>query len=535
MKGIVQKCLVKCDELKASVIAFPALGTGNLKYPARVVADIMISTITEYFKANNNATHIKTVKLVIYLKDDYQEFCKVYTNVKLLADKTDPFSMPKITPVNAYSQATDSIVSRAKEFQQPLQANAVSPQRLKSNTVDSYSIVGTVVVEFVQGDITDDASDVIVNPTNEELCLSSAGQVSNAIRNKGGSELQIICDNLTFQGYRLKSGMVCPTNSTGSLKCKKIFHINAHSDSLPNVVFACLQQAELSQLASIAFPAIGTTGTLGYHAAQFLCQPVIEFAQSLPKHVKNVRFVIFQKDMVYYFKQVFQELQIANLSVPESSPSSRVVKLQPRTHLAESIPKKPLMELRVFADDVKKAQRTKDCLQQLIDKQLDTAEMDISKLSSELLTEFKQEASFRNITVDFAQEKRQNFIRLKGDHKDVHELMFKINSALTEISEVETEQQKILSTLAKVRWQWEKEPDVFENYDDSLSYKLEQEYELNPKGSFKYNHPNGSIETFCFQQMRGQYGNDTFVIRRHKKSEPCKFLSMQLLICCSLV
>lgn len=548
---------MECDKLKASVIAFPALGTGNLKYPAHVVADIMINTITDYMKANKSTTHIKTVKLVIYAKDDYQEFCKVYTSVKQLTDKTNDQSLSKAT---SNSQEADSISSQALSDDNKESQDVMNSQNFGSNSVDSY-LVDTVVVEFVQGDITDDDSDAIVNPTNESMCLSSGGQVSSAMLNKGGSELQIICDTITSQGYHLKSGIVCPTDSTGSLMCKKIFHINVHSDSLSEVIFACLHQAEVSQLTSIAFPAV-STGGLGYDvevAAQFMCQPVIEFAQSLPKYVKSVRFVIFQKDMVYYFKQAFHQLRIADLSggmlkpsISQSPPlflqkSSAIepsLDIKPSfalspTELAENIPvitkkpaesiaviiKKPIMHLQVFADCVNKVQRTENRLQQLIEKQLHTARVDdkyIVKLSTDFLAEIKQEADFRNVFHDIKQGRQQHYIQLKGDRIYVDELMLKINSALTKISDDEEKQQKFHDTVAKVRWQWQKQPGVFEDYDDSVIYAVEQAYQSDPNSSFIVEHTNGSSETFCFQKRTAQHGNDIFVIRRFEKTEACK-------------
>ena len=536
MRDIIHKCLMKCDELKASVIAFPALGTGNLKYPARVVADIMINTITDYIKENKSTTHIETVKVVIYAKDDYQEFCKVYTSLKLLADKTNDHSLSKAT---SNSQETDPISSHISQTLPDGNKESQDIMNSQTNNVDSY-LIGTVMVEFVQGDITEDDSDAIVNPTNENMCLSSGGQVSSAMLIKGGSKLQIICDSITSQGYCLKSGMVCPTDSTGSLMCKKIFHINVHSDSLSEVVFACLQQAELSKLTSIAFPAIGTGG-LGYDvevAAQFMCQPVIGFAQSLPKYVKSVRFVIFQKDMLYYFKQVFHQLRIADLSgvlqpsTLQSSPlflqdlSAIEPNLVPSpTELAESIPvvtKQPIMHLQVFADSVNKVQRTENCLQRLIEKQLHPARVTnkyIVKLSTEFLAEIKQEADFRNVLYDIKQGRREPYIQLKGDRTYVDELMLKINSALTKISDDEAKQQRFRDTVAKVRWQWEKQPGVFEDYDDSVNYEVEQAYQSDPNSSFIYEHTNGSSENFCFQKMTAQHGNDIFVIRR----KACKF------------
>ena len=49
-------------------IAFPALGTGNLKYPADEVAKAMIEAMIEYTQKNPNSC-IKDVKIVIYSQD----------------------------------------------------------------------------------------------------------------------------------------------------------------------------------------------------------------------------------------------------------------------------------------------------------------------------------------------------------------------------------------------------------------------------------------------------------------------------------
>ena len=54
LQDLVQKCLEVCDKFRASTIAFPALGAGNLNYPQNVVADIMVNTIAAYLKANRS-------------------------------------------------------------------------------------------------------------------------------------------------------------------------------------------------------------------------------------------------------------------------------------------------------------------------------------------------------------------------------------------------------------------------------------------------------------------------------------------------
>jgi len=572
MKDIIQKCLMKCDELKASVIAFPALGAGNLNFPIHVVASTMISTMVDYIKANINTMHIKTIKLVIYTKDDYQNFYRVlHSNTKLLANDTKfdgAYSLPDLSPVEtgvSYSEQSNTFLdnissmldkthSLAKRVSQILsndtegaqlqhsKSNSLLSQNFTSNIVDSH-MVGTVVVEFVEGDITDDNSDIIVTPSNEKMQLSNSGQISCAILKKGGSEIQIFCNNIISQGYRLKSGMAYPTDSAGDLMCKKIFHVNVHNGKLIEAVTACLQQAEISQLASIAFPAIGT-GALGYDAeiaAQLMCQPVIMFAQSIPKYIKRVRFVIFEKSMMQCFKQVFCELLTTNASanLQTSAPHNQsshlpghaidTVKPTSPVHSNTSAPvitAQSVLVLQVFADDVRKVQCTVNRLQHLIEKQLCTETVEnksIAKLTSELQTEIEQEAKAKNVDIVIALGKLQQYIQLKGDFRDVLELKLKINSILTKINDDEAKKKKIHDTHAKVKWQWQNKSGDFEDYDAAVNYIIEQAYQSDQSSLFVCNHTNGSSEEFDFKQMGARDINDgsTFKIQR-KEIDHCK-------------
>ena len=69
----MQKCLKVCEQKGARSIAFPALGAGNLGYPSRVVAKVMITTVQSYYKTNTPSC-IKEVKFVIFKDDTYEEF-----------------------------------------------------------------------------------------------------------------------------------------------------------------------------------------------------------------------------------------------------------------------------------------------------------------------------------------------------------------------------------------------------------------------------------------------------------------------------
>ncbi len=60
--------LVEAHKAGFSSIAFPAMGTGNLKYPPDTVAKAMFQAFLS-FGTNNSGTSIKDVRFILYDKD----------------------------------------------------------------------------------------------------------------------------------------------------------------------------------------------------------------------------------------------------------------------------------------------------------------------------------------------------------------------------------------------------------------------------------------------------------------------------------
>ena len=54
---------------RVTKVAFPAVGTGNLKYSTDDVADVMMDTINSFFMTSRQ-TDIKKVYIVIYYQDE---------------------------------------------------------------------------------------------------------------------------------------------------------------------------------------------------------------------------------------------------------------------------------------------------------------------------------------------------------------------------------------------------------------------------------------------------------------------------------
>ncbi len=118
-------------------------------------------------------------------------------------------------------------------------------------------------IRLVKGDITELATDVIVNAANAQLILG--GGVAGAIRRKGGPAIQEECNKIggTFVGgAKITTG--------GNLKAKHVIHAvgprmgeGNEDEKLKNATLNSLKLMDKHELKTIAFPAI-STGIFGY-------------------------------------------------------------------------------------------------------------------------------------------------------------------------------------------------------------------------------------------------------------------------------
>jgi O-acetyl-ADP-ribose deacetylase (regulator of RNase III) len=173
--------------------------------------------------------------------------------------------------------------------------------------------IGEVVVELVQGDITDQNVDAIVNAAN--CCLAGGGGVDGAIHRRGGPDIMRETDERYADG--------CPTGSAvisgaGNLAAKYLIHAvgpvwsggsRGEAELLSGCYRRCLELAVQHHCQSIAFPAI-STGAYGYPmalAAQAALGTIIDFLrQHGQPHL--VRFVLFDDEAHRQFATTLREL-----------------------------------------------------------------------------------------------------------------------------------------------------------------------------------------------------------------------------------
>lgn len=162
---------------------------------------------------------------------------------------------------------------------------------------------------LVEGDITDQNVDAIVNAANAQLVLGSG--VAGAIREKGGGRIQEECDRLggTYVGGAVMTG-------GGNLKAKHVIHAvgptmgeGEEDTKLRNATMNSLLLAEEHDLRSIAFPAI-STGVFGFpigKCADIMLTIAVEFLKR-PTKLKKVVFCLWGQESYLVFKERLEKL-----------------------------------------------------------------------------------------------------------------------------------------------------------------------------------------------------------------------------------
>ena len=173
------------------------------------------------------------------------------------------------------------------------------PARAKGNSGDSKIAIAmnNTMLEVLEGDITEQPVEAIVNPANERLSLGAG--VAGAIRRKGGQSIQEECDRIggTPVGTAVVTG-------AGKLPMKHVIHaVGPHwgegdeDRKLSAAVRSALALADRHGLRSIAIPAV-STGIFGFpmdRAARVILTEVHRYLQGGTK-LQRVAVVLHGDD-----------------------------------------------------------------------------------------------------------------------------------------------------------------------------------------------------------------------------------------------
>lgn len=170
-------------------------------------------------------------------------------------------------------------------------------------------------LSIVQGDITQQATDAIVNAANSGLM--GGGGVDGAIHRAGGSAILEECKQIRAERGRLPTGEAVITTG-GNLKARHVIHTvgpvwhggnREEADLLASAYRESLKLAIDRGLKSVSFPSI-STGAYGYPvepAARIALQTVIDFLAQ-DDSLAEVVFVLFDSRTYRVYADTLQEL-----------------------------------------------------------------------------------------------------------------------------------------------------------------------------------------------------------------------------------
>ncbi|MHA2610615.1 MAG: macro domain-containing protein [bacterium JZ-2024 1] len=166
-------------------------------------------------------------------------------------------------------------------------------------------------LKIVEGDITEEKVDAIVNAANS--FLKHGGGVARAIVDKGGKIIQEESDRIGF----VPVGQVAITTA-GALPAKKVIHAvgprwgeGNEEEKLRSAVWNSLEKAQSEGFQSIALPAI-SAGIFGFpkqECARILLTTARDFVLNHPLgSLREIRITLLDKSVLQAFLQEWNHI-----------------------------------------------------------------------------------------------------------------------------------------------------------------------------------------------------------------------------------
>lgn len=176
--------------------------------------------------------------------------------------------------------------------------------------------INQVKLRIIQGDITKQSTDAIVNAANPSLM--GGGGVDGAIHQAGGPAILDECKQIVAKQGRLPTGKAVMTTG-GNLKAKYVIHTvgpiwhggnKGEPELLASAYHESLKLAADNNLNSISFPSI-STGAYGYpvnQASKVAIDAVITFLSQSTTSLKEVVFVLFDAQTLGAYSSALKEI-----------------------------------------------------------------------------------------------------------------------------------------------------------------------------------------------------------------------------------
>uniref|UniRef100_A0A4X2KC79 Poly [ADP-ribose] polymerase n=1 Tax=Vombatus ursinus TaxID=29139 RepID=A0A4X2KC79_VOMUR len=485
MEDIITECLETTASLSFTSITFPAIGTGNLRFPKNIFAKLILSQVLKF----SSSGPLKNLKEVCFLlhpsdTDNIQAFKREFT---------------KYTDGNT----TSARVSNTSDTQDPFGT-------ISSPELGVYQIrIGSITFQVASGDITKEETDVIVNSTDKTFVLKKG--VSKAILEAAGPAVESESGN-HHRNFIVTQG--------GNLRCKKIIHVTGGND-VKQTISQVLQECEQMKYVSVSLPAIGTGRAKKdpTHVAESIIDAIKDFAQKgSGQSVKKVKVVVFLPQLL----KVFHDTMKKRIS---SKPTTSV--LSKTKCLASQPPKKQdnlVLEkikksatFQVCGESKENIESTISWIQDLISKEHKSC-----TLSDEIIKNFGEKEYIElnelqkrlNITIDVKHGRSQ--IEVTGTTQDVFEASQAIQGMIKRTHLCMDEESKAEELSRTTIWEYN-DNGLFKPFDKITNLHLEDARKGKKNNLVKIKNENYTVDFNTNLATNGK--GHSLPVRRIKKPE----------------
>ncbi|XP_033104491.1 protein mono-ADP-ribosyltransferase PARP14-like isoform X2 [Anneissia japonica] len=457
MRKLLQILFSSASDMKS--IAIPALGTGNLKYPADVVANIMYEEAIN-FSSNRPHSSLREIKFVVFHKDS-KTIRAFETEIK---DLKKGGKKLKKTLKSADRSVKDQAPSPYEGFR-------------RVNELCAKIEVAGVTVTILQGDITENDADAIVNVTSPDFDFKF-GAVPRAILKRGGKSIQTECQK------NMKHSTVDEVwTGPGKLNCDGICHIPNNCD-FKQVLVRVLITVEKMRKKSLAFPAIGTGASKPpRESAMLILDCICSFTmKQKPTNLRDIRIIVYEKPMTTEFISVMKEIEGKPLQQRNIFQKGFDYVMSwvgaGEGQIADGSSVDPTVTLKILAMNKDQIQDAKGKIQLIISTE--TTEKIIRKgvlnrFTKRHISKLKEICAKYEVEVDVS-NMQSNEVELRGRTTSVLDAHGEVLELFNKIHEEEREQKENELILKEVKWYYASDENDMEKFEDEIVILLEKAY-----------------------------------------------------------
>ncbi|XP_070540788.1 protein mono-ADP-ribosyltransferase PARP14-like [Ptychodera flava] len=295
LTDVVRNSLKIAEKMGHTSIAIPAIGAGGNRFPLDLCVKTILEAVDSYCRTNKPKSLME-----IRIVDNADTTCQKFQN-----GLVEQYGYGSVVITND-ERSTDDWQMAPSHSDGDMEEDRTTGAGAQS-TKNPY-VMKTAEgksVTLIKGSIAKQKVDVIVNTTQPSLDLNT-GAVSKAILKVAGQQLQQEV-NIQKTEVSTNEGDILVTTATGSLKCKKVFHVlccqwdsgGKAEKLLKSVMQGCFDKADKSGMQSIAFPAIGTGG-LNFPkdvTAKIMYDEAKNYSAANPQsQLTDIKFVVYDQD-----------------------------------------------------------------------------------------------------------------------------------------------------------------------------------------------------------------------------------------------